>query len=701
MTKLELLRNEIKSIDARGLSSVENLLQFHGLQKHYRDTPITAKAYAKAELFGNMRKHVYENDVILGSMLGLFERDVNPALLQSADAITENFGKNRFHTNLDHFTPDYEYVLSRGIGGMLEDIERSLKEHSSDADKKEFLNCCRICMEGLSEFISGFADAAERMGKTEEAQCCRNVALKPPKTFREALQLVWLVLMSFICEGRFAVALGRIDQYLYPFYKRDGITREEATELLACVFIKIGEKKQILGGSDVINICIGGVKRDGSVAVNDLTFCVLEAVKQCGIPGPNLSARLQYDSDDEYFDKCLDVIRTGIGYPALMNDTVDIASLARYGYDIEDCRDYSMVGCIENFLTGKQPPWSDGRFNTPKYLEYALNEGCCMQTGARLGLHTKPAENISSMDDFMEVFKAQLSLGADEYACLTNNLSDSVNPRMFSQPYLSCFFPTCIQRGLDIRSGGTQYPSNHGVALMGIATVADSLAAVEQVVFCDKAVTLAQLRDALLADFVGYEPLRAKLLNAPKYGNNNELPDKYAKWFTKYFYELFKDKRTRDGGNFFMGIASNVQNNSAGKLVAATPDGRKNGEALSDAASPMHGMDKRGLTSALHSVSKPDYTYCACGTVVNIKLAETMMSNKAKRDKLKNAIRVYFKNGAQEIQINCVSRRVLLDANEHPEEYSDLVVRVSGFSAYYNELQDDVKRDILARTEYE
>ena len=287
-----------------------------------------------------------------------------------------------------------------------------------------------------------------------------------------------------------------------------------------------------------------------------------------------------------------------------------------------------------------------------------------------------------------------------EYVLKFTTRNNAIQQAYYSEPFLSCFCCDCIGRGLDINNGGSRYPSVHGAALMGIGTMSDSLAAIEQVIFTDKAATLLQLRDALNADFVGYEDLRERLLSAPKYGNNDDLADKYAVWFLDFLGEQFSRYRTRDGGGIYVAAAANTSNIPAGKIINATPDGRKRGEPLSDAASPTYGRDVHGATSTLLSVSKPDYTKVACGSVVNQKFSPSMFTAQ-KRKKLAALIKAYFKKGGQEIQINATSREVLTDAMEHPESYPNLVVRVSGFSAFYVTLDRDVQLDILHRTQQE
>ncbi|MBQ2881571.1 MAG: DUF3029 family protein, partial [Clostridia bacterium] len=531
------------------------------------------------------------------------------------------------------------------------------------------------------------------VGTHSASDNCRAVLNGPPKSFSEALQLVWFCHTAFSMEERYAMALGRIDQYLYPFYKADteqGILTDEAViELLENVFIKLQD--------DTVNICIGGQNTLGECEVNPLSYCVLRAVRSCNVPGPNLSLRYTLNTPDDFLDECLETIGTGLGYPAIMNDDVNIAALKKYGYDEADVYNYSMVGCIENFITGKQPPWSDGRFDTPRFFDYVFNNGISV-TNQSLGADICNLEDISSMADFMSVFEKQLALGVDEYVYKFNTINSFINQKFFSEPFLSCFCSDCIGRGLDINCGGSLYPSVHGAAVMGIGTVSDSLAAIEKVVFIDRAATLTELRDAMNANFEGYEELHKKLLEAPKYGNNDDFVDKYAVWFIDCLASLFEKKKTRDGGGIYIAAAANVTNIYAGKEINATPDGRFRGKPLSDAASPTYGKDTRGVTATVNSLSKPDYTKVACGSVVNQKFSPSMFTAE-KRKKLMALIKTYFKNGGQEVQINATSRQTLLDAMEHPEKYHNLVVRVSGFSAFYVTLDKDVQLDILNRTQ--
>ncbi len=719
---LENLKTEVMAEDFSTYVNINTLLIAEGYRSHYDDGAVLARGYATAAVFRNHEKHIYENDRIVGSIRGQHApvEKYTEAERAYAKKIEDSYGRRDFSKNNDHYAADFETPLAIGVGGMLKKIEAAMQEHAGDAEKIEFLQSAYISMEGFSDMIREYGEAAEKKAvKVADAEkkqnlltaaaICRKLALEAPETFHEAVQLVWLIHISFCYERRFAMALGRVDQYLYPFYERDiaagRLTKEEATDLLAHMFYKIQERRIFpeeprSHGSDVVNIAVGGRTRDGKNAVNALSYCVVGAVRAAGIPGPNLSARMHAEIPDDFWDDCISLIGTGLGYPALMNDDINIASLKRCGYDEADCKDYSMVGCIENFMTGKQPPWSDGRYDSPKYLEYALGNGRCLQTGVMRGIETGPVEEFDSMETLLKAVEKQMTFGAAEYVALFENENIRYNAKRYTQPYLSCYCRDCIDRGLDINCGGAVYPSAHGIGCMGIATMADSLAAIEKVVFTDKTVTLAELTEALRQNFEGYEELRQRLLKAPKYGNDDDFVDKYARWFVEVHHRVFEKYRTPDGGRYTIGIASNVSNIPAGKLLAATPDGRLNGEPMSDAASPMYGRDTAGVTSTLLSVSKPDYTKSAVGTVVNQKFSPVLFSTKENRDKIKALIKVYFARGGQEIQINSISREILKDAIENPEKYATLVTRVSGFSAFYTTLRKDIQEDILKRTEH-
>lgn len=709
MQRMEQLKAEMR-IPPRG-RCLPQYFRALGYREGAHTTPSGRRADGLAALFTRPAPYIFKNDLIVGCIRSLFV-EIDDEQLAAANETVAAFPNRTFGTNADHYAADYETPLRLGIPGMLDMIAASERAHAAEPDRLDFLDSMRITLEALRDRLAAHATAAEAlMGSegyddarlAEIAKNCRRLTVGAPETFAQALQLVWMIHSCFMYENRYAMALGRIDQYLYPFYQKEkeagSMDVERATELLENTLLKICEGKFYFGGDDVVNIAIGGVDREGNCSINDLSYATLYAVRNINLPGPNLSARIPKDCPDEFLDECLKVIGTGLGYPALMNDAVNIAALSRYGYAIEDVRNYSMVGCIENFITGMQPPWTDGRFDTPRFLEYVLNSGKGL-LGEHGGLDTGSVDSIQSMAELMRRLEQHLSQAACDYVAGFRARNHVPDPENFTQPFLSCFCRDCIGRGLDINMGGAIYPSVHGAALMGVGTLADSLAAIEKVVFVDHQATLPEVVEALKHNFEGYEALHKKLLDAPKYGNDDDFVDKYAVWFTSYLSDCFDKYKTRDGGGIYTAMAANISNIYAGKGLGASPDGRYAGQPLSDAASPTYGKDVNGITSTLLSVSKPDYSRCACGTVINQKLSPSVFED-GNREKLLQAVRVYFARGGQELQINATSPEVLRDAMEHPENYRNLVVRVSGFSANYIYLAREVQEDILARTQHE
>ena len=691
-----------------------DIFRVSGYEKGAADPALSTtvrRALAIRSLFTEPGAYIYKNDLIAGSIRPMF---VVPDDAQNAAAAkyTAEFPERWFANNSDHYAPDYRTAVETGIPGLLQKSADSKQKHQNEPQKVDFLDSMAITLEALlekfrqyaakaDELLRGLSDGDPAAEGYDKARLefikgnCEALTRGAPQTFAQGLQLVWMLHHCFVCEGRYAMALGRIDQYLYPLFRADlnrGQTScTEAEALLANAFAKICEAR-FRGGDDVVNICIGGVDTDGALAVNELSYCTLRSVRDVNMPGPNLSARIAPGTPDAFLDECLKVIGTGLGYPALMNDTVNMAALRRYGYAEEDVRDYCMVGCIENFLQGRQPPWSDGRFDPINYLEQLFFEQGDRPC-ARL-------DEIADMAEFMKIYEKQLVKAVEDYVNATRAAAFVPDPENQTMPFMSCFCRDCIDRGLDINMGGAKYPSVHGAALMGVGTVSDSLAAIEKLVFEEKVVTLSEFAAALKDNYEHYPELRAKALAAPKYGNNDPFVDKYAVWYTQYISDLFRNYRTNDGGGYYTAMAANVSNIYAGAGLGATPDGRLAGRPLSDAASPTYGCDTRGVTSTLLSVSKPDYSNCACGTVVNQKFTPSAFAD-GKREKLLKLIRVYFERGGQELQINSTSREVLKDAMEHPENYPTLVVRVSGFSALYITLAREVQEDILSRTQHE
>lgn len=689
-----------------------------GIRDHQREAPIFARAHGTANLFRSTPAYLYDEDRIAGSIKGVFSETFSEKLFKRSNTVVEHYGVMWTPQGTDHYAPNYASLLPIGIPGIYQKIEKSRAEHT-DAKSQRFLAAVEITLDGFCDMIRSYAIEAKKKAAdatTEEARArflrieadLNALLVSPPQTFRQALQFIWLTYIAFLLQDRNAMAFGRMDQFLYPFYEkdlRDGImTKEEAIELLVFTFLKIEEHRYYhywwFGGSDVVNICIGGITRDGKDAVNELSYCLLEAVRLANIPGPNLSARLHKNISDEFLDECLKVIATGLGYPALMNDEINIPALSRYGYSEEDVNDYCFVGCIENFMAGKQPPWSDSGFNVPLYLEPLFFHGETLLHPEYIGLDQGDVDEIDSMETFLARYREQMEFAFTEHYSMIFNRSDSIHDEHFTQPFLSIFCDDCIGRAKDIRNGGAIYPMVHGVGCHGLANTSDSLAAIEQLVFIEKKYTLGQFAEAIKANYEGYEQMREDVLAVPKYGNDDPFVDKYAAWYVKTMEEIVRPYKTRDGGAIYICTSTNTSNIKSGEVTAATPGGRLAKTPLSDTSSPMYGMDREGPTAVANSVTTPDYRLVSTGSVLNQKFSPCMLNDPEKRAKVRALLKVYFAKGGQEVQINSVSREILKDAMEHPENYQNLVVRVSGFSAYYVNIDRSIQLDILRRTEH-
>jgi len=594
---------------------------------------------------------------------------------QARDAeYLRSIGGRGFGEHSDHHAPDYPMLLRLGFGGLREKIRESISRQTTP-DRITFLRSMEIAVDGASRFMRRYAEVSPC------AEMMEYLSENPPRTFGEAVQLVYSFHTMMQIDDRYAMAFGRLDQYLYPFYVADGRPEEYALRILEHFFAKI------TADEDVQNIAIGGVRpEDGSDATNELSFLILEACKRIGRPGGNVTARINRNTPPEFVEKCAEVIRTGIGYPAVVNDEVMVPALIDLGIPDEDARDYCFVGCIETSIPGKSAPWADSRFNLLRCVDLALHNG-----------------DHPTWDAFYEAYLKQMrtELRAHVEQMDTMKMPTHARPDDFTSPLMSALTADCIERGLDLNDGGARYPANHGVAGMGIGVTADALAAVKRFVYDEPRFSLADLRRMLEVNFEGFEAERRLLLTgAPKYGNDIAEVDEIAVRATRDFGTELLKYRTPQGGYYWGLMAANVQNIAAGRELGASPDGRLACQPVSDAASPTFGRDVSGVTATIRSISKLPYGCCQGGNVVNIKLHPSAVEGEAGLKALAALIRACFRLGGEELQFNTVDSRVLRDAMEHPEDYGDLVVRVSGFSAHFATLDRVVQEDILARTEH-
>jgi pyruvate formate-lyase/glycerol dehydratase family glycyl radical enzyme len=645
-------------------------------------------------------------ELLVGSGLGRFAAAGDPAALEAAQACLREIGSRGFATTSDHAAPDYPTALRIGLRGLMARVEEALAQPHTRM-QEAFLHSVAIALDGASRHIRRWAQAAAAAAEasvewapllTAQAAQLTRLAEEPAASFWDAVQLTYLHHAIFQMDERYAMALGRLDQFLFPYYQADlaagHITAHEAQAILDHLFAKLAH------GWDIQNIALGGVDADGHDAVNDLTYMCLEACKRIGQPGGNVTARVSGQAPPAYLEKCVDVIRTGIGFPALFNDEVEIPALLACGYPLEDARNYCFVGCIEVYVPGRHAPWSDSRFNLLRCVNLALWDGFDPVTEQHCGPHTGEAD---TWERFYQAFLAQVRAGLSAHVTEFNAIKQAAEDRAddLTSPLLSAFFDDCIARGLDVAAGGARYPANHGVACMGIGSTADALMALKRFVFEERRFTLEEMRQMLAANFAGYEAERRLLMTgAPKFGNDEPEVDAIAAEVAEVFGKECLTYQTPRGGQYWSLMAANVSNIYAGKEVGATPDGRLAFEPLSDAASPSFGRDRQGPTAVARSVAKLDYSWHPGGNVINMKLHPTALAGEAGVVALAALIRTCFDLGGVQLQFNTTDREALIDAMAHPETHAHLVVRVSGFSAYFTQLEREVQEDILARTEH-
>lgn len=630
--------------------------------------------------------------------------------------------------SLAHTIADYGSVLKYGISGIK---ERTLKLMSqlelADTEsqaKMEFYQAAVICMDATVDFAKRYAKLLYEKAESEKdenrkkellkmAENCENVPEKPAASFYEALQSFWFIhLILYIEQNGLAISVGRFDQFMYPYLKKDlnegKITKAEAQEMLDILWIKFTEimraydlKSSIYYGGFAIseNLALGGVDEFGKCAVNELSYMCLDSEFKTKLSQPNVSIRVCSGMPRDFLFMTAEVIRTGGGKPQLFNDAVAIPMLQGCGATLEDARNYSISGCVEAVPHGTLGVTNACMSNLGKALELALNKGNCIVCGEKIGAPTQDPERFESMDDVIAAFKEQVEFYVHHMVIAINSI-EKVNSEIIQLPFTSITMPDCLEKGKDITNGGARY-SFTGPQGVGLADVADSLAVLDKLVFEDKKVTMREMTDAMRANFVGYEKLRKMAQKVPKYGNDNDDVDKYAVIASEIYCNAFKKYRNAWGGIYRPGLYPVSSNVPLGEVVSALPSGRLNGEALADGISPEHYMDFNGPTAVMRSAAKLDHMLPTNGTLLNQKFNPSHLSSDDNINKLVDLILGYFQLGGWHVQFNVVSADTLREAQKKPEDYQGLLVRVAGYSAFFSELSKSVQDDIIERTEFE
>ena len=591
-------------------------------------------------------------------------------------------------------------------------------------DKQQELEAMDISCDAAILLAERHAALAEKMAAAETdpvrraelekiASVCHRVPAHAPRDLWEAIQMYWFVHLGTVTElnGWDSMNPGHIDQHLYPFYKKgldEGtLTREQAKELLSCLWIKFNNQpappkvgitaRESGTYNDFTNINIGGIDRDGRNAVNDLSYMILEIQEELHQLQPGLSIHIAENTPDSFLEAGIKVIRQGNGYPSVFNPDTYVQELVRQGKTLEDAREGGCSGCIEVGAFGKEAYLLTGYLNTPKILEITLNNGVDPETGKKLGLETGDPRTFRSFEELYEAWRRQMVYFV--------NLKLSVNnyiERMFSlyapATFLSLFIDDCIEKGRDYYSGGARYNTTY-IQCTGLGTITDCLAVLKKHVFEEGRFTMDQLLSAVARNFEGEEKLRQWIRNhTPFFGNDDPYADQIAVRVYDDLVKAIEGRPNTRGGKTCLNMLSTTCHNYFGQVCGASVNGRFAHFAISDGTSPAHGSDTHGPTAVVRSLGKLDQTRSG-GTLLNVRFVPSLLKTDADVRKLGSLIREYFHLGGHHIQFNIVDTATLRDAQQHPDDYRDLLVRVAGYSDYFNDMTCQLQEEIIARTE--
>ena len=637
-----------------------------------------------------------------------------------------------------HLAVNYERILKDGLKGYekrVKECKASLDLTDPDSiDKYCFYNAVLIVLDAVRTFANRYSVLAKKLAEKELNQerklellemsrICAKVPYEPAETFQEAVQSVWFIQLILQIESNgHSLSYGRFDQYMYPYYDRDikngNITETEALELLTCLWIKTLTINKVRSQAHTLssagspmyqNVTIAGQTIDKKDAVNDLSFLVLKSVAQTRLTQPNLTVRYHKNINKQFFDECVEVMRLGFGMPALNNDEIIIPSFMDWGVKEEDAYNYSAIGCVETAVPGKWGYRCTGMsyINFPRMLLCTMNNGVDLTSNKRF---TKGYGYFTEMESYEELLKAwdKTVREITRYSVIVENVIDKASERDVPDVLCSALTDDCIARGKTIKEGGAVYDFISGLQV-GIANMADCLAAIKKLVYEEKKITRQELWDAILDDFSSPENKKIQemlIREAPKYGNDDDYVDQLiVEAYDSYIDEIKKYPNTRYkrgpiGGIRYAGTSSISANVGQGMSTMATPDGRNAFEPLAEGCSPAHNSDKNGPTAVFKSVSKLRTNKITGGVLLNQKMTPQMLSTEENRQKLELLIQTFFNRlHGYHVQYNIVSKETLIDAQKHPEKHKDLIVRVAGYSAFFNVLSKKTQDDIIGRTE--
>ncbi|MDL2220991.1 glycyl radical protein [Parabacteroides sp. OttesenSCG-928-N08] len=629
------------------------------------------------------------------------------------------------HTSMDGKVYQYGMLdLKARIADELEKLD--FMNDPEATDRQEELMAMSISCDAAILFAERHAELADAMAAKETnaqraeelrkiAAVCRWVPAHAPRTYWEAIQMYWFVHLGTITElnGWDAMNPGHFDQHLAPFYEKEiaagSLTRDEAKELMACFFIKVNNHtappkvgitaKESGTYNDFTNLNIGGIKGDGSDGVSEVSYIMLEVVSDLHILQPGSSIHISTRTPERFLQAGCKVIREGHGYPSLFNPDVYVQELMRQGKSLKDAREGGCSGCIEVGAFGKEAYVLTGYLNVPKILEVTLHNGIDPVSGRKVGLETGAPSSFTTYDALYTAFLKQVDYFV-EMKVRVSNYIDRMFAKYAPAPFLSLFIDDCIAKGRDYYNSGPRYNTTY-IQCTGLGTITDSLSTIKKQVFEEKTFTMEELMTAIDNNFEGQEAMRQLILNkTPFFGNDDDYADSIAVQVYDDLYHAIEGRPNTKGECFHLNMLSTTCHVYFGKVMGATPNGRLAGRAISDGTSPSHGADRRGPSAVIKSLGKLDQAKSG-GTLLNQRFLPSLLKRDEDIRKLSSLIRSYFALGGHHIQFNIVDTETLLAAQRCPEEYRDLLVRVAGYSDYFNDMHEDLQADVIARTEQE
>jgi pyruvate formate-lyase/glycerol dehydratase family glycyl radical enzyme len=655
-------------------------------------------------------------------------RNMEPAWIEAYNAgVFTEFQEQRApgHTVLGN------KIYSKGMEELIREVNDALKgldiqNDPAAYDKREELRAMEIAARALIMFAVRHAGMLDGLAAREESQerrkeleqmatICRKVPSQAPETMHEALQYYWFVHLGVITELNpwDSFNPGRLDQHLMPFYLADlessRLDRESAVELLQCFWIKFNNHpsppkvgvtaEESNTYTDFCLINTGGLKSDGSNAVNEMSFILLDVIEEMRLLQPSSMVQVSKKNPDSFVDRAVKIVKTGFGQPSIFNTDAIIQELVRQGKSLEDARNGGASGCVESGAFGTEAYILTGYFNLVKVLEITLHNGVDPQTGREIGTRTGDPSSFKRFEELEDAFRRQLKHFID-IKIAGSNVIERIYSRHLPAPFLSLLIDDCIQNGTDYNAGGTRYNTNY-IQGVGLGSITDILAAIRHHVYDRATITMETLLKVLADNFEGHDEFRAALLyDTPKYGNDDELADRHARWVFDAFYEAVNGRKSPRGATYRINMLPTTSHVYFGRVCGATPDGRLAREPLSEGISPFQGMDRKGPTAVLNSALKIDHLKTG-GTLLNQKFTPDFFKDERSIRKVTQLIRSYFRMDGHHIQFNVVSADTLRDAQKHPEKYQDLIVRVAGYSDYFNDLGTALQDEIIRRTEHE